>query len=447
MLQQLLLIALSSGCVLGKQKREVVPRNPVSSSIHDVAVDPASLSTRTHNVITSRNAETSGSCELCGTGAWLNGVCYDSLFDAVAAADSSESITVRGQITVNNEIDMNKRVKIIGERCGGSRPKVISRVNDKQKAIFHMTGNSGQLLTLRGIDFTKGNGYSRLIRSDEYDVDEMDAQDDRWTWMPAYSLNINDVSASGFETKARGGSVIFLQVSEEVYIANSVFVSNSVDMPDRGEYYGGGGALWFQELPRGNSVNVVNSIFRRNDMQFQHGLGGALMLGNIDGSVDISDSKFFDNRASDGGAIHMARVNRNSVVNIDGIFERNEAHEQGWGSRGSALRFKYISGRVNIDGEFDSNKADEDRATIANNRIQSSGKVVIRGVFKNNECKKGGVIWDTHMSYSGRLTVKAGTKFINNESEMNPRLAIYTNGGNNLYFSGSNMELDEDVEI
>eukprot|EP01134_Creolimax_fragrantissima_P007307 CFRG7307T1 len=152
------------------------------------------------------------------------------------------------------------------------------------------------------------------------------------------------------------------------------------------------------------------------------------MVGDSDGLVEVSDSTFRRNRAADGGAIHIARTGVNGVTTIDGVFEDNIAYEQGWGSRGSALRFKYIAGRVNVDGDYVNNTAAEGRSLIANNNIDGTGYVTLGGKFINNDCAEGGSVWDSHMKFNGTFVVKAGTIFENNDSVKNPGTVVLLRG-------------------
>ncbi|KNC84317.1 hypothetical protein SARC_03478 [Sphaeroforma arctica JP610] len=343
----------------------------------------------------------------CTDGIWLQSksTCYSDLRSAFDAANSNtvDTIYVTGEITVDNEIPVRQSTNVIGQKCGGYMAKVFSGFNENEDAIFRMVGSSGDKLLVKDITFeNRGGGHSRCIRSDEYDVNEKEARDDRFTKDSAYSLEIDNCRLRYFDSKARGGAAIFLQAVESVVIKNSDFEHNHVTVPDTGdeERFGGGGTLWFQELRRStNYILIEDSTFLNNSMEFEHGLGGAFFVGNCLGQVDIVDSTFLENIASDGGAVHIARVGITTTVNIDGRFERNQAREQGWGSRAAA--------------RDSNNYASNGRGLVANNRASGDAVVTFAGTFINNRVDSSS-IFDSSKLFQGTLVVKKGTKFQGN---------------------------------
>jgi hypothetical protein len=69
------------------------------------------------------------------------------------------------------------------------------------------------------------------------------------------------------------------------------------------------------------------------------------MLEKVRGKMQIG-GEFVRNSASDGGAIHIFRAERDSAIDINGRFDSNEAKEYGWGSRGGAVRIQNILSTV-----------------------------------------------------------------------------------------------------
>lgn len=114
------------------------------------------------------------------------------------------------------------------------------------------------------------------------------------------------------------------------------------------------------------------------------GLGGALMFEQVQGKVDVN-AQFIGNLASDGGAMHVVRAHPGSVMNINGYYEKNEAHDFGWGSRGGALRIQNVEGTVNIDGTYIGNSAPINRGgVIAVNRFYAGGNMYVKGTYRDN---------------------------------------------------------------
>ncbi|KNC74733.1 hypothetical protein SARC_12729, partial [Sphaeroforma arctica JP610] len=278
------------------------------------------------------NQTAAQSCD-CGSGAWLQGVCRE-LSVALQLAAVGDEISVVGSQNIYTELNITKNTSIQGVICDGVRPLVTSQLNDWQQGIFYMNGPPKTNLSLAGIDFVGSPvGWSRLIHSDELDVDAVIAKDN-FSGMPPYTLLLHNISAENFTTQARGGSVIFLQVAEQVYIRQSRFTRNKVAYydEDHTEYWGGGGTLWFQELNVNQSITLEDTVLEDNIFEYQHGLGGAMTVINVTGTIDIKGTKFIRNQAADGGAIHIARLNDGGSLTIDNEceFDGNIAHEQGW---------------------------------------------------------------------------------------------------------------------
>lgn len=110
------------------------------------------------------------------------------------------------------------------------------------------------------------------------------------------------------------------------------------------------------------------------------------MFEQVQGKVDVSgQAKFIANVASDGGAMHVVRAHPGSFTTINGYYEKNEAHEFGWGSRGGALRIQNVEGTITIDGTYLNNSSPVNRGgVIAVNRFYAGGNMYIKGTYKYN---------------------------------------------------------------
>ncbi|KNC87401.1 hypothetical protein SARC_00492 [Sphaeroforma arctica JP610] len=381
---------------------------------------------------TARTTTLGNNCATCENGIWLQSgnTCYDNLALAIYSNFANEPLYISGTIEVENEIALLSSIKLVGSSCGASisKPKIVSRIDDDYDAIFVLSGQDGATYHFENIHFENGDDRSRLIRTAEVDEDQEETDDAGWSDMPAYNLALIDIVAEKFETKARGGSAVFMQVARSVLIDGSTFSQNNVADPGK-ELYGGGGAVWIHEVPKGNSVVVQNSIFTENTMEFEHGLGAAFYIAHIDGAASILNCVFRDNAAADGAAIHISRTDTSGSVIINSTFQNNRAASD-WGARGSALRFKYIYGSVSIDGVYTDNETADGRSLIANNRVGSGASVRLAGTFINNDCRQGGAVWDSHMEFGGVMTISSGTSMVDNDSDVNPGTVIRLAGAN-----------------
>lgn len=235
-----------------------------------------------------------------GNGSELNP--YNSISTAFEHCNSSNlNIFIKnGEYSFENQLDLNKDVKITGESFNG----VVLNGNHVS-SIFKVSGNSNIVFT----NLTFKNGYSPATTG--------------WNNAMSSSLHIsyaNHVSVNNciFENQVNS-AIASYSSSATIDIKDSIFRNNTRILSSGSS----GGAI---HVYGGKTLNITNSIFERNYANSTYSQtfashGGAIYLaGNLKTTV-IDRCKFYNNNARTSGAIGAYCAGDISIFNS--IFENN----------------------------------------------------------------------------------------------------------------------------
>lgn len=235
-----------------------------------------------------------------GNGSELNP--YNSISTAFEHCNSSNlNIFIKnGEYSFENQLDLNKDVKITGESFNG----VVLNGNHVS-SIFKVSGNSNIVFT----NLTFKNGYSPSTTG--------------WNNAMSSSLHIsyaNHVSVNNciFENQVNS-AIASYSSSATIDIKDSIFRNNTRILSSGSS----GGAI---HVYGGKTLNITNSIFERNYANSTYSQtfashGGAIYLaGNLKTTV-IDRCKFYNNNARTSGAIGAYCAGDISIFNS--IFENN----------------------------------------------------------------------------------------------------------------------------
>lgn len=222
-----------------------------------------------------------------------------------------------------------------------------------------------------------------------------------------------NLSKATFESNegTKGGAVANLEAANGATVSNTINIKDSLFTDNKATDVGG--AVYNKE----GKVDVINSKFANNSATNN---GGAIY--NSKGTLSITNSEFLENKGVDGGAVYNG--NSGTITNVSGIFSGNTAS-----NRGGAIYNSGTGTIDNIEGTFTANKADKGGA-ISNAGVNSTGIMTIsNSTFTDNEASNtqllgGGAI---HNQASASLTFKGNNTFSGNKANgvLND---IYNNG-------------------
>ena len=194
-------------------------------------------------------------------------------------------------------------------------------------------------------------------------------------WIESVGITIDDYHFYNNTADVHGGAIYIGNNSDNCTIKNSVFEGNTVPLNGNIEF-GFGGAI----VCIGHNTTVINSNFTNNKATN----GGAIYASGTSGNTNITDALFVDNYATyTGGAIAL----RASAVTVNNTkFYNNTA------SDGGAL---YVGG-TGITNFVYSSDFENNTATNGNggaiNWVASAGEI-IESNFTNNSATYGGALY------------------------------------------------------
>eukprot|EP00123_Amoebidium_parasiticum_P012623 comp21481_c0_seq1/m.29745 comp21481_c0_seq1/g.29745 ORF comp21481_c0_seq1/g.29745 comp21481_c0_seq1/m.29745 type:complete len:409 (-) comp21481_c0_seq1:651-1877(-) len=366
--------------------------------------------------------------------------CANSLADAIYWVPNGGVVEIGGDITVTAEMTLSKSVEL--RSCGNTKHTITVDMNVTEGAMLRQLGDFVNVCFTNLHFQMKPNRTASVLRTMELPGVVLPDTNGTGT-APAdppegyktVDVYIQGCTFTGFQTRARGGSVIFVGGTQWFTVVDSEFSFNVVH--ENGERYDGGGAIWIRSA-QGWMYTFNNTRFFNNSHEFPHGTGGAIMVNYLSqGYFELHDSLFRGNRASGGGALAMGSIEDYAQVHIaTTTFEYNSAVEYGWGSRGGVAWLQNVNGTVTIDGTFFNNTAVMDRAAcFANNMLRNNASITLGGTYTGNYAGKGGVVWDTlgSVGFHGEanFTVLGSTVFDSNESNRTDRLIRLVRGRTN----------------
>lgn len=338
-------------------------------------------------------AQVSAQCDC--SGGVVGGKCYKTVAAAVDAAPSGSTIQIGGTNTISKEIVFAKDLKFEGVTCKGKKATFAANFNIKNNeyGMFRVLGPGERTVSWNNFVFTRaaGSGQSAGIRVGVLFSRERTTPYTEEEKFPA-TVKVTNCDFTDLRTYAMGGSSIFVHLAKSVDIANSNTFTKNIN-EDSGRRFGGGGTVWISHIPLGGKVSA-RGTYSDNEHLFEHGVSAGVFADKVEGTIEIN-GKFYRNRASDGAAIHIFRPVSSAYVDINGVYEDNEAVEMGDGSRGGAIRFQNVESPVLIQGTYINNRAPGGRGgVIASNRFYRTGEMLIRGTFINNYAGASGGVFD-----------------------------------------------------
>lgn len=214
------------------------------------------------------------------------------------------------------------------------------------------------------------------------------------------SFRLTNCDFHDITSRGRGGMAVGFNTVHQAYIENCTFINN-INLEWEDDTWNAGGAVWIRRLGNKkldrNYFIMRNTTMNGNDNHFWHAFGGALYIEHLDDAkVDI-EGHFENNTCSDGGAIHIAWIDKQSNIRIDGKFIKNVArswdHKRN-SARGAALKLGEINGKVKLTGEFIDNFSEGRGGVVASTRMYGNADVQLGGIFKNNSAWEAGAVWD-----------------------------------------------------
>ena len=204
----------------------------------------------------------------------------------------------------------------------------------------------------------------------------------------------NDMYSSYWRNYPSGGAVSFSNNTNSTF-ENCNFTGNSANS----DYYGGGGAVYF-ESSKGNGTSTFTNVNFVNNTGKN---GGAVYVGDDWENITFEDSNFTQNTGYVGGSIYLT----NSSVNlVNDSFESNNANKSGGAIYNN-------QGFVNVTGSsFDNNNANKSGGAIY--FYENSTGEIHSSNFTNNSASNfygGGVFVGI-----GSETVISDSNFVNNSA-------------------------------
>ena len=111
--------------------------------------------------------------------------------------------------------------------------------------------------------------------------------------------NVTLVNCNFTENRAQLGGAVYAENGSSIIINTTIFIFNTAGEPT-GSETAAGGALY---AVKNCFIVVQNSSFIRNQVYNGYSLGGTMAIYN--GSLDIEESMFIDNKADTGGSIYV----------------------------------------------------------------------------------------------------------------------------------------------
>ena len=180
-------------------------------------------------------------------------------------------------------------------------------------------------------------------------------------------LTVTDSTFKKNVAKKDGGAIY--SKNGDLTVTNSIFKKNKAKKDD-------GGAIF----NKNGDLTVTDSLFKKN--KANNGVGGAIYT--LDATSQVKNSDFIKNQAEYGGAIYNEEDNAESTLDVmDSYFSENYASDDG-----GAI---YNYGTVTVtDSEFLDNIAEDDAGALFNGN--GSEATVTESEFNGNEAEYGGAI-------------------------------------------------------
>ena len=218
------------------------------------------------------------------------------------------------------------------------------------------------------------------------------------------------------EGKGAEAGAIGIYNNATAYIENCNFINNTAKT---------GGAIYVNN----GILSIIGSKFINNTATFVTGstrnYGGAINI-NIAGIVNIKDSSFISNNATEGGAIY----NDGKLNIINSNFTNNTAKNYGAGISNKGIVSS--PGIINITGsKFIGNVATNGSAIYSNGNWNNI--TINNSSFINNNATKGGTIYNT----VGAISISA-SEFISNSASEGGAICNYGGESSVLNITNSN---------
>ncbi|MDO5847936.1 MAG: Ig-like domain-containing protein [Methanobrevibacter sp.] len=238
--------------------------------------------------------------------------------------------------------------------------------------------------------------------------------------------------ANSKNNNAQGGAIFAWNNVESVSVENCTFTGNSAV---------NGGAIY---TDNNTELTVKGSNFTGNSAidDTVVGSGGAIFS---EGNLNVDNSTFVGNNATNGGAIYAAATSNKTVTVKDSEFSKNTAthtDDAKGGEGGAILLIGSIDASVS-GCTFEDNKAKFNGADINN---QATNLAVTDSSFANGVASKGGAIFtnttvivdNSTFTNSARPVYNMGTATLNNSTFTNNKGAISSLSGSTLEVNDCN---------
>ena len=190
-------------------------------------------------------------------------------------------------------------------------------------------------------------------------------------WMGSVGITIVNYTFNYNTANEAGAAIYIASESHNCSIIDSRFTGNEI----LNETGGHGGAIY----TTAQNATIINTNFTENKAHY----GGAIFVGSLGGSTNITDSIFTANSAvADGGAIYL--IASNTIINRTQFYDNTATNGGAINAAGT--------GEVNqvYNSTFDGNRADNGYGG-AINWVASAGYIYYTN-FTNNYAKYGGGI-------------------------------------------------------
>ena len=344
-----------------------------------------------------------------------------------AIDDASSSGRIYNSILINNRADYGGAIYVGGDsqNCEVFNSKFINNAAKHNGGAIDLNATGGGLTN---VEFTGNTAeYGGALCREEGAVggygsgcgfisNHATKSGAATAWIGSKYIYITDYFFYNNTAEVSGGAIYGGNGSEVCFIADSVFIENSVSNGPGGAMYlvtgtstiknttftgnhaVDGGAI-YASADSGNA-NVTNTTFNSN---YATNNGGAI---NLQAStVTLNDTHFNYNSAKNGGAVY---VGANGLTNYvySSTFNENYAN----GGKGGAINWMASAGHI-LDSNITNNHADYGAGIYLGGDSENS--VISHVIFDNNEAKFDGGAIDWNAT-RGNLT---HTIFKNNKAQ------------------------------
>lgn len=323
-------------------------------------------------------------------------------------ADGDGSLTIEGQDPNNPPI-----------LDGGGNIQIMNIENDGNG---NGTGDTGNVITIRGIIFQNGNNsqgyggalYIRTARAN-INIEKCTFRDNSakfggGTYLYSYSgiVTFTENIFTGNSASENGGGIYFDTFPGSIVLSNNSFTDNVASVS-------GGGV--FLHVNTG-AISLNNNIFSTNTASSN---GGGAFISASDGTATLTNNTFTNNNSTnDGGG---AYVYASTITLTNNTFTSNN------GNYGGGVNIKSPAGTITLsNNKFIGNSANYGGGTYVFTRIGTA--TLKNNIFKGNisNISGGGANVMQSLSEGGTL-ILTNNIFTGNSSLHYAGARVYTSGG------------------